>query len=59
MYIVYKVSLYGAGKALTTVRGIHLPALADIPSYVPPPVTRVMTITFSKVSVSHGMLLKQ
>jgi len=44
----FEVSLYGAGKALTTVRGIHLPALADIPSYVPPPVTRVMTITFSK-----------
>ena len=28
------------------VTGVHLPSLADVPGYVPPPITSVMSITY-------------
>ena len=37
------------------VQNVHLPSLADIPGYVPPPVTDVMSITFGR-SVSLVVL---
>ena len=34
---------------------VHLPALANIPSYVPPPVTEVMSISFSSGKPIYGV----
>ena len=34
---------------------VHLPALADIPSYVPPPVTEVMAISFKGGKPVYGV----
>ena len=34
---------------------MHLPALADIPSYVPPPVTEVMAISFKGGKPVYGV----
>jgi len=33
-------------KEIGKVQNVHLPALADIPTYIPPPITQVMSITF-------------
>jgi len=35
-----------SSKEIGKVQNIHLPALADIPTYIPPPITNVMSITF-------------
>eukprot|EP00090_Calanus_glacialis_P020617 TRINITY_DN3180_c0_g1_i1.p1 TRINITY_DN3180_c0_g1~~TRINITY_DN3180_c0_g1_i1.p1 ORF type:complete len:593 (+),score=149.12 TRINITY_DN3180_c0_g1_i1:61-1839(+) len=43
----FEVKLYGpSSKELGKVQNIHMPALADIPSYIPPPITQVMSISF-------------
>merc|ERR1712121_46567 len=43
----FEVKLFGPGsKELGKVQNIHLPALANIPSYIPPPITQVMSISF-------------
>merc|ERR1711872_160841 len=43
----FEVKLFGPGsKELGKVQNIHLPALADIPTYIPPPITQVMSISF-------------
>ena len=34
---------------------VHLPALADIPTYIPPPVTEVMSISFSSGKPIYGV----
>ena len=34
---------------------VHLPALANIPSYIPPPVTEVMSISFSSGKPIYGV----
>ena len=43
----FEVKLFGpTSKELGKVQNIHLPALANIPSYIPPPITQVMSISF-------------
>merc|ERR1719192_2245137 len=43
----FEVKLFApTSKELKKVTGVHLPALANLPYYVPPPVTDVMSITF-------------
>jgi len=43
----FEVKLFGpSSKELGKVQDIHMPALADIPSYIPPPITQVMSISF-------------
>ena len=37
---------------LKKVSGVHLAALADLPFYVPPPITDVMTISFKAVGLT-------
>jgi len=37
-----------SSREIGKVQNIHLPALADIPTYIPPPITNVMSITFGK-----------
>lgn len=41
----FEVKVFGR-KELGKVQDVHLPALANIPSYIPPPITQVMSITF-------------
>jgi len=44
----FEVKFFGPGsKQLGVVTGVKLPALADVPGYVPPPLTSVMSITYS------------
>jgi len=43
----FEVKLFApTSKELKKVTGVHLPALANLPYYVPPPVTDVMSISF-------------
>jgi len=35
-----------SSKEIGKIQNIHLPALADIPTYIPPPITQVMSISF-------------
>merc|ERR1711970_83256 len=43
----YELKFFANGKEVGKVSTmIHLPALADIPSYIPPPITQVMSISF-------------
>jgi len=43
----FEIKLYAPrGKEIAKVSNIKLPALADVPGYVPPPLTSVMSITY-------------
>jgi len=42
-------------KELKRVSGVHLAALADLPYYVPPPITDVMTISFKAGKPVYGV----
>lgn len=43
----FEVKLFApSSKEIGKVLNVHLPALADIPTYIPPPITDVMSITF-------------
>merc|ERR1719382_295324 len=43
----FEVKLFApTSRELKKVTGVHLPALANLPYYVPPPVTDVMSISF-------------
>merc|ERR1719454_954191 len=43
----FEVKLFApTSKELKKVTGVHLPALANLPYYVPPPITDVMSISF-------------
>ena len=41
------MKFFSARKEIGQVQNINLPALADIPGYVPPPVTSVISISFN------------
>jgi len=41
----FEVKMFSSRKEIGKVQ-VHLPALADIPSYIPPPITDVMSISF-------------
>jgi hypothetical protein len=44
----FEVKLFAPGsKEVGKLSNIRLPPLADIPGYVPPPLTSVMSITFN------------
>jgi len=44
----FEVKFFGPGsKELGKVTGVKLPALADVPGYVPPPLTSVMSISYN------------
>jgi len=43
----FEVKFFSARKEIGQVQNINLPALADIPGYVPPPVTSVISISFN------------
>lgn len=43
----FDLKFVSASKEAGAVSGVLLPALADQPGYVPPPVTSVLTISFS------------
>jgi len=42
----FEVKLYAAKSKEIGKVSVHLPALADIPSYIPPPITEVMSVSF-------------
>merc|ERR1712123_557481 len=43
----FEVKLFApTSKEIGKMADIHMPALADIPTYIPPPITHVMSITF-------------
>jgi len=43
----FEIKFFGPGsKEVGKVTGVKLPALADVPGYVPPPLTSVMSITY-------------
>merc|ERR1711892_913584 len=43
----FEVKLFApSSKEIGKVQNVHLPALADISTYIPPPITQVMSITF-------------
>ena len=43
----FDIKFLAGGREVGAVSGVTLPALADQPSYTPPPVTSVLTISFS------------
>ena len=43
----FEVKFFSARKEIGQVQNLNLPPLADIPGYVPPPVTSVIAISFS------------
>merc|ERR1712212_609629 len=43
----FEVKFFSARKEIGEVQNLNLPPLADIPGYVPPPVTSVIAISFS------------
>jgi len=51
----FEVKMFAAkSKEIGKVQ-VHLPALANIPSYIPPPVTEVMSISFSSGKPIYGV----
>jgi len=51
----FEVKMFAAkSKEIGKVQ-VHLPSLANIPSYVPPPVTEVMSISFSSGKPIYGV----
>jgi len=45
----FEIKLYAPGsKEIAKVNGVKLPPLADVPGYVPPPLTSVMSITYGR-----------
>lgn len=43
----FEVKFFSAKKEIGQVKNLNLPPLADIPGYVPPPVTSVLSIAFN------------
>jgi len=43
----FEVKFFSASKEIGQVQNLNLPPLADIPGYVPPPVTSVIAISFN------------
>merc|ERR1719209_2802798 len=43
----FEVEFFSARKEIGEIQNLNLPPLADIPGYVPPPVTSVIAISFS------------
>ena len=43
----FEVKFFSARKEIAQVQNLNLPPLADIPGYVPPPVTSVIAISFN------------
>jgi len=42
----FEIKLFSGRKEVAKVTGVKLPTLADVPGYIPPPITSVMSISY-------------